>query len=175
MPATPPGLTNGRGRASVPGVRVVAALLIAAAGLTAAVLAMRDPQPAPLAAAPREHAAEAAPTPAPTVTARARARRPPPIRVPRCAVGIPSCAAVRGRVVYVERVDPDGDGDLHVVVIGGDVTAPGATAIDVAEALRPRRDPRVGDVVAAAGPVQTGHLGQSQIHALEFRTRRTAR
>jgi hypothetical protein len=79
---------------------------------------------------------------------------------------------VRGRVVYVERVDPDGDGDLHVVVLAGDVTGPGITAIDVAPELRPRRDPRVGDVVSGAGPVQTGHLGQSQIHALVFNVAR---
>jgi hypothetical protein len=87
----------------------------------------------------------------------------------RCPAGEPACVAVRGRVVYVERVDPDGDGDLHVVVLAGDVTAPGATAIDVAVGLRPRRDPRVGDVVSAAGPVQRGSFGQSQIHALVFR------
>jgi hypothetical protein len=147
-------------------VRVVAGLTIAATGLIAAMLAVRDPGPAPSASKPRERAATAAPTAAPT----ARPRRPP--RIPRCPADVPRCAAVRGTVVYVERVDPDGDGDLHVVVLGGHVTAPGTTAIDVAKELRPRRDPRVGDVVAAAGPVQTGHLGQSQVHALEFRTRR---
>ena len=46
------------------------------------------------------------------------------------------------------------------------------TAIDVAVDLRPRRDPRIGDRVSAAGPVQTGSYGQSQIHALEFHARR---
>ena len=29
---------------------------------------------------------------------------------------VTGCRAVRGAVIYVERVDPDGDGDLHVVV-----------------------------------------------------------
>jgi hypothetical protein len=82
------------------------------------------------------------------------------------------CAAVRGRVVYVERVDPDGDGDLHVVVVGGNVTAPGFTAIDVRAGLRHRHDPRIGDLVSAFGPVQIGHLRQAQIHALAFRTQR---
>jgi hypothetical protein len=75
---------------------------------------------------------------------------------------------VRGQVLYVERVDPDGDGDLHVVVLDGSVTGPGMTAVDVRRGLRPRRDPRVGDEVSAAGPVQPGSYGQSQIHALEF-------
>ena len=79
---------------------------------------------------------------------------------------------MRGRVIYVERVDPDGDGDLHVVLAAGSITAPGLTAIDVAVDLRPRRDPRIGDRVSAAGPVQTGSYGQSQIHALEFHARR---
>jgi hypothetical protein len=144
-------------------VRVVAALTIAATGLIAAMLALRDPAPAPTDSAPSERAVTA-PTAAP------KPRRP--LRIPRCPEDVPRCAAVRGTVVYVERVDPDGDGDLHVVVLGGRVTGPGTTAIDVAKELRPRRDPRVGDVVAAAGPVQTGHLGQSQIHALAFRTRR---
>jgi hypothetical protein len=75
-------------------------------------------------------------------------------------------------VVYVERVDPDGDGDLHVVVLAGHVTAPGATAIDVSVDLRPRHDPHIGDLVSAAGPVQRGHLDQSQIHALVFHAQR---
>ena len=79
---------------------------------------------------------------------------------------------MRGTIVYVERVDPDGDGDLHVVVDAGSLTLPGVTAIDVAPELRPRRDPRVGDRASAAGPLQTGSYGQSQIHALEFHARR---
>jgi hypothetical protein len=126
----------------------------------------------------------AAPPPAPTVAPRSTIRASPspsaPVRerrsagVPRarCPAGTPGCAAVRGRVVYVERVDPDGDGDLHVVVLAGRVTAPGATAIDVSVDLRPRHDPRIGDVVSAAGPVQRGHLDQSQIHALVFHAQR---
>ena len=79
---------------------------------------------------------------------------------------------MRGTVLYVESVDPDGDGDLHVVVEGGSITLPGMTAIDIARDLRPRRDPRIGDRVSAAGPVQTGSYGQSQIHALVLKVRR---
>jgi hypothetical protein len=84
---------------------------------------------------------------------------------------VPGCRTVRGTVVYVEHVDPDGDGDLHVVVTGGSITLPGMTSIDVAADLRPRRDPGIGDRVSAAGPVQTGSYGQSQIHALELHVR----
>jgi hypothetical protein len=79
---------------------------------------------------------------------------------------------VRGPAVYVERVDPDGDGDLHVVVLDGNITLPGLTSVDVARDLRPRRDPRVGDQISAAGTIETGSYGQKQIHALVFRVRR---
>lgn len=91
-----------------------------------------------------------------------------PLPRPACAAEVPKCASVSGRVIYVERVDPDGDGDLHVVVTDGSVTAPGLTAIDVRVGLRPQRDPRIGDRAAASGPVQTGSHDQSQIHALNF-------
>ena len=108
---------------------------------------------------------------APEATETPRARRPLP-RL-RCRDGVPECASARGRVVFVEWVDPDGDGDLHVVVTSRrGVTLRGLTAIDVSKDLRPRRDPRAGDEASAMGPVQTGSFGQSQIHALEFRVRR---
>ena len=108
---------------------------------------------------------------APEPTATPRARRPLPW--PRCPEGVSQCASTRGRIMFVERVDPDGDGDLHVVVADRrGVTLRGLTAIDVSRKLRPRRDPRVGDEASAMGPVQSGSFGQSQIHALKFRTRR---
>jgi hypothetical protein len=116
-------------------------------------------------------------TPAPTRTATATPEATPRsarrLRAPRCRPEVPDCARVSGRIVYVERVDPDGDGDLHVVVTDRQgVTLAGLTSIDVSKDLRPRRDPRVGERAAAMGPVQTGSYGQSQIHALVFRTRR---
>jgi hypothetical protein len=87
-----------------------------------------------------------------------------------CPGGLPGCRSAIGRVVLVESVDPDGDGDLHVVVVGRDsVTAPGFTAVDVRRGLRPRRDPKVGQLVTAAGQVQRGSYGQRQIHAVSFR------
>jgi hypothetical protein len=89
-----------------------------------------------------------------------------------CPRDLRGCRTAIGRVVLVESVDPDGDGDLHVVLDAGSITLPGMTAVDVAPDLRPRRDPRIGDRVSAAGPVQEGSYGQSQIHALEFRVRR---
>ena len=88
-----------------------------------------------------------------------------PLRRARCAPGVANCVAVTGRVIYVEAVDPDGDGDAHYVLAGGSVTAPGLSAIDVAAELRPRRLPRLGDLVSAAGPVMTGSHGQHQVEA----------
>ncbi len=99
----------------------------------------------------------------------APARRAPRLPLARCPEGAEEpCREVRGRIVFVERVDPDGDGDLHVIVADGSITAPGLTSVDVRPGLRPERDPRVGDVATAAGPVQRGSVGQDQIHALEF-------
>jgi hypothetical protein len=138
----------------------VIAILVAGAAVAGAALLSDDRRTAP--ADPRR-AVEPAATPAPARRDVARAR---------CQDGVAGCRAVRGTVLYVERVDPDGDGDLHVVVDAGSITLPGMTAIDVRPGLRPRRAPRVGDRVSAAGPVQTGSYGQSQIHALVFRARR---
>jgi hypothetical protein len=83
--------------------------------------------------------------------------------------------AASGRVIYVQSVDPDGDGDLHVIVLGGHVTAPGITVFDVSRILRPHRDPRPGDLVAGAGPVYPGSAGQHQIQVLRFRVARRSR
>lgn len=86
-----------------------------------------------------------------------------------CPGDLPSCRTTEGRIVYVERVDPDGDGDAHFVVVDRQgITLPGLTAIDVRAGLRPEPLPGPGDLISAAGPVQTGSYGQSQIHALEL-------
>jgi hypothetical protein len=140
-------------------MRVFAVVLVLGA-VVAAALPIDDRRTS---AEPR---AAVSPTPEPTATPA------PDVRRSRCGADVAGCRAVRGTVVYVERVDPDGDGDLHVVVAAGSVTLPGMTSIDVAAGLRPERDPRIGDRASAAGPVQPGSVGQSQIHALEFHVRR---
>lgn len=86
-----------------------------------------------------------------------------------CPSDLPSCRTTEGPITFIERVDPDGDGDAHFVVIDSQsITLPGLTAIDVSKQLRPRPLPGVGDTISAAGPVQTGSHGQSQIHAIEL-------
>ena len=113
-----------------------------------------------------------APTPAP------EAERPPelrraPLRRATCRSAAPTCRAAAGRIVYVEAVDPDGDGDAHFVLAGrGSVTGPGITVVDVRRRLRPRPLPKVGDRMSAAGPVFTGSYGQRQIEAVEVHVQR---
>jgi hypothetical protein len=86
-----------------------------------------------------------------------------------CPPGLSACRTTSGRIVYVERVDPDGDGDAHFVIVDPrSITLPGLTAIDLRKGLRPHPLPEYGDLISAAGPVQTGSHGQSQIHALEL-------
>jgi len=91
----------------------------------------------------------------------------------QCPAGVPECREATGRIAYVERVDPDGDGDAHFVIVDPQsITLPGLTAIDVRKGLRPQPLPGPGDVISAAGPVQTGSYGQRQIHALELNVAR---
>ncbi len=97
-----------------------------------------------------------------------RPKDPDPARVERarCLDGIAGCVSATGTIVYVERVDPDGDGDVHFVLLdSAGVTAPGITVVDVAADLRPRPLPGPGDRLSAAGPVFRGSYGQRQIEA----------
>jgi len=92
-----------------------------------------------------------------------------PVEPSSCPPGHPACRTTEGRIVYVERFDPDGDGDAHFVIADPQgITLPGLTAIDVRAGLRPDPLPGPGELISAAGPVQTGSLGQSQIHAREL-------
>jgi len=95
---------------------------------------------------------------------------------PRCPSGVANCRRVMGRVVYVERVDPDGGGDAHLVLASRHgITAPGLTVVDLEPRVRPARLPRPGDWIGAAGPVYRGSHGQRQIEAMRLRVRRAAR
>jgi len=111
----------------------------------------------------------------------ARTEHPPPpapapapkLRPARCPVDVAGCRVATGRIIYVERVDPDGDGDAHFVLASrASITAAGISAVDVRRGLRPKPLPDVGDRLSAAGPVQTGSYGQRQVHALRLRVAR---
>jgi hypothetical protein len=90
------------------------------------------------------------------------------VKPSHCPSGHPSCRSAVGEIIYVERVDPDGDGDAHFVLRDPQgITLRGITVIDVRKGLRPHPLPGIGDTISAAGPVQIGSYGQEQIHALE--------
>ena len=75
---------------------------------------------------------------------------------------------MRGRILYTEDTDPDGDGDAHFVIVSGDsVTAPGVTVVKVHHSMRPSPLPRVGDTLSAAGTIDTGSHGEHQVVAVE--------
>jgi hypothetical protein len=86
-----------------------------------------------------------------------------------CPAGASGCRTASGRIIYVEAVDPDGDGDAHFVLLSSEsVTSPGLSVIDVRRSLRPSPLPRPGDRLSAAGPVERGSYGQRQIAATEL-------
>jgi hypothetical protein len=99
----------------------------------------------------------------------------PAPRLPRasCPTAAANCRTASGRVLYVERVDPDGDGDAHFVLASRQsITGPGISVIDVKRSLRPSPLPGPGDRLSAAGPVYRGSYGQRQIEAIELRVAR---
>ena len=93
----------------------------------------------------------------------------PAFEPPACPPDLTNCESATGRIIYVEKVDPDGDGDAHFVTASGEgITGPGITIFDVRTDLRPDPLPGVGDLVGGAGPVYPGSRGQKQIEVVEF-------
>jgi hypothetical protein len=85
----------------------------------------------------------------------------------RCPPELSGCRVASGRILYVERVDPDGDGDAHFVLASRQaITSPGISVIDVRRDLRPKPLPKPGDRLSAAGLIQRGSYGQRQIEAV---------
>ena len=110
-----------------------------------------------------------------TDTAEPKKADPPPVeKAPEliestCPPDLTNCVVASGRIIYEEKVDPDGDGDAHFVTASGDsVTGPGITIFDVNKDLRPDPLPGIGDLIGGAGPVYPGHAGQKQIEVIEF-------
>jgi predicted small lipoprotein YifL len=107
---------------------------------------------------------------APSGPDRSAASAPARLRPPPCPSSVAGCERASGAVLYVERRDPDGDGDAHVVLASAEgITAPGLSVIDIKPDLRPDPLPGPGDQVAAAGPVYSGSFGQRQIEAIAVR------
>jgi hypothetical protein len=109
-----------------------------------------------------------------STTATTESSPPRPLRAPPCPPS-DNCERASGEVAFVERVDPDGDGDAHFVLISAEsITAPGVSVIDVRVDLRPHPLLEPGDQLAASGPVYQGSYGQSQIQADAIRFRRAS-
>jgi hypothetical protein len=101
------------------------------------------------------------------------ARPEPVLPESSCPPDLSGCVVASGTVIYVEAVDPDGDGDAHFVTSSEEgITAPGMTIFDVRADLRPDPLPGVGDLVGGAGPVFRGSYGQEQIEVVEFHVAR---
>jgi hypothetical protein len=106
-----------------------------------------------------------------TVTATHTRSRPnkPRVQAAHCPATPGNCKTASGQIIYVEAVDPDGDGDAHFVLTSRQsISLPGISVIDVEKNMRPHPLPKPGDWVSAAGPVYRGSYGQSQIQATEL-------
>jgi hypothetical protein len=91
---------------------------------------------------------------------------------PRCELwrGI-DCHVVSGRIVYVQRDDPDGDGDVHVVLASrGSVTWPGVSVVKLPASLRGTPDLGVGRWLVASGDTYAGSHGEDIVEAVEVAT-----
>jgi hypothetical protein len=123
-------------------------------------------------------ARRAAPEPGPKSAEAGRTAGRPSSAAPRvepasCPGDAGNCRSASGVVLYVERVDPDGDGDAHFVLASRQsITAPGISVVDVKRSLRPSPLPGRGDRLSAAGPVYQGSYGQRQIEAVELNVAR---
>ena len=103
-----------------------------------------------------------------------RRRSRPRLEQAACPPDLANCRTASGRILYVERVDPDGDRDAHFVLHSCEaITGPGISVIDVKRSLRPSPLPGPGDRLSAAGPVYRGSYGQRQIEAVELHVARS--
>jgi hypothetical protein len=111
--------------------------------------------------------------PPPPVPQRTPEESPVALQPARCPPDLSECRTASGRILYVERVDADGDGDAHFILASRDsITAPGISTIAVKRSLRPRPLPGPGDRLSAAGQVFRGRFGQKQIEAVELHVAR---
>jgi hypothetical protein len=149
---------------------VLAAALACVAALAACSSGGADPAPS---ADSRATTTESTRT---ATTESARPPRFPPLARAHCPADLTNCRTARGEIIYVERVDPDGDGDAHFVLLSRQsITLPGISVIDVEKSMRPHPLPGPGDRISAAGPVYRGSYGQRQIQALELHVARRSR
>jgi hypothetical protein len=76
-----------------------------------------------------------------------------------------TCARVRGRVVWVQKHDADGDGDRHLLV----VDRFDSKIVKLTTGLALPRLPRIGAQVDAVGWLMRGGSGHIELNAQRFR------
>jgi hypothetical protein len=77
------------------------------------------------------------------------------------------CARVDGRVILRETVDPDGDGDVHLVAIAG----PRIVTVKYVRNARPATLAGVGARIRVVGLLSRGRWGTSVVTVLPARRR----
>lgn len=75
-----------------------------------------------------------------------------------------NCGHVEGRVVWIQRHDPDGDGDRHLIVVGR--LRP--HIVKIAPALPVSHLPEMGTRIDAVGYISRGASGNLEIDALRL-------
>lgn len=91
---------------------------------------------------------------------------------PRCTDSGTACRAVSGRVLYVEEQDPDGDGDLHLVLFSRDsLTRRYVSILKLGADDRPADVPGFGAWVGATGRPYRGERGERNLEVERLRVR----
>lgn len=75
-----------------------------------------------------------------------------------------ACARVSGRVIWVQKEDPDGDGDRHVILMA----RLHPRIVKFTKDFPLRRLPGIGDRVTSTGWVQTGGSGHQEIDTIHL-------
>jgi hypothetical protein len=76
------------------------------------------------------------------------------------------CVHVKGRVLWIQKRDPDGDGDRHVIV----VSRLHPRIVNLRRELGVGSLPRIGARVDAVGWLAVGASGHEEIEALSYRS-----
>jgi hypothetical protein len=83
---------------------------------------------------------------------------------------VPNCAAVTGRVLHIQRHDPDGDGDIHLILISKDsLTGPGISLVKIPIDRRPDILPGRLQWVSVVGYTYYGQDGEKNLDMLHLR------
>ena len=92
------------------------------------------------------------------------ATAPDGFRGPQCRQILSVCREISGRVLYVEEQDPDGDGDVHLVLLSRDsLTRTYFSVLKLKRDHRPAHLPGFGRWVGATGRPYVGAGGERNL------------